>query len=178
MAKESRFRRSFNKWHDKRDKTLFRAERQDLYLIYWTLWRTFKFKKCLWVTCKILGLFVTPFTANDKYSLLNRGNFLQHFQMQLSKKRKTLSNFFLYFVKLYSILNIFKKRWPWHLMNIWIYGLRNTSLNKRLKSPTSEDPSTSDMVNEQKHNWNLSRNTFTIFINPFEGHSGWKSLSE
>ena len=63
-------------------------------------------------------------------------------------------------------------------MNIWIYRLRNTSLNKCLKSPISEDPLKSDMVNVPKHYWNLSRNTFTIFIDPFEGHSGWKSLSE
>ena len=178
MAKKSRFRRSFDKWHDKRDKTLFRAERQDLYLIYWTLWRTFKFKKCLWVTCKILGLFVTPFTANDKYSPLNRGNFLQHFQMQLSKKRKILSIFFLFAKFTFNFEYFQKKRWPSHLMNIWIYRLRNTSLNKCLKSPISEDPLKSDMVNVPKHYWNLSRNTFTIFIDPFEGHSGWKSLSE
>ena len=31
------------------------------------------------------------------------------------------------------------------------YGLRNTWLGKCLKSPVSEDPSTSNMVNGPKH---------------------------
>ena len=35
-------------------------------------------------------------TADDKYSLLNRGNLLQHVQMQLSQKRKTFSGFFVF----------------------------------------------------------------------------------
>ena len=43
---------------------------------------------------KILGRFVNPLTADDKYSPLNRGNFLQHVQMQLSQERKTFSQFF------------------------------------------------------------------------------------
>ena len=49
--------------------------------------------------CKILGLFVNPLTADDKYSLFKRGNLLQHFQMQLSRKQKTFSEFFFEFSK-------------------------------------------------------------------------------
>ena len=45
------------------------------------------------VQAKILGLFVNTLTADDKFSLLNRGNLLQHVQMQLSQKRKTFSEF-------------------------------------------------------------------------------------
>ena len=44
--------------------------------------------------CKILGLFVNPFTADDKYSLLKRGNLLHHVQMEISQKRKTFCQFF------------------------------------------------------------------------------------
>ena len=59
---------------------------------------------------KILGFFVNPLTAGKKYSLLNRGNLLQHFQMELSRKQKAFSLFFwLHFLNLNSILNIFKK---------------------------------------------------------------------
>ena len=36
-------------------------------------------------------------------------------------------------------------------MYFWTYGLRNTWLDKRLKIPVSEDPSTSNMVNGSKH---------------------------
>ena len=54
-------------------------------------------KKALLVIFKISGLFVNPLTADDKYSLLNRGNFLQHYQMQVSQKRKKFSQFFFAF---------------------------------------------------------------------------------
>ena len=48
---------------------------------------------------KVLGLFVNPLKADDKYSLLNRGNLLQHFQMHLSQKRKIFCEFFFTFSK-------------------------------------------------------------------------------
>ena len=74
-------------------------------------------------------IFSCNYLGNEKYSL----------------------NFFLNFLYLDSILNIFKKKWPSHLMYFWTYGLRNTWLDKRLKIPVSEDPSTSNMVNGSKH---------------------------
>ena len=56
-----------------------------------------------------LELSVNPLTADDKYSLLKRGNLLQHFRIHLSQKRKISLNFFFHFLNLDSILNIFKK---------------------------------------------------------------------
>ena len=58
---------------------------------------------------KILGLFAALLTVNNKYSLLNRGNLLQHIPMHLSQKQKCFLNFFLHFLNLDSILNIFEK---------------------------------------------------------------------
>ena len=54
----------------------------------------------LLVICKFLRLFVNFMTADDKYSLLNRDNLIQHIQMQLSKKQKNFLsiNFFLHFL--------------------------------------------------------------------------------
>ena len=49
-----------------------------------------------------------------------------------------------------------------------IYRLRNTSLDKYLKSPVLEDPSKTDTVNRPKQCWNLNDSTFTIFIDPRE----------
>ena len=63
-------------------------------------------------------------------------------------------------------------------MYFWTYGLRKTCLDKCLKSPLSEDPSRSNMVNRSKHCSNLNDSTFTIFIDPSEGNSGLKSISE
>ena len=52
------------------------------------------------------------------------------------------------------------------------YGLRKTWLDKCLKSPVSEDPSTSKMVKGKKHCGSLYDSTFTIFIDPCESNSG------
>ena len=49
--------------------------------------------------CKILGLFVNTLTADDKYSLLNRGILLQHLQMAILKTKNFLSIFFCTFCK-------------------------------------------------------------------------------
>ena len=87
--------------------------------------------------------------------------------------------FFVHILNLDPILNIFKKKkWPWWLIYFWTYGRRNTWLDKSLKTPVSEDPWTSNMVNGPKHGWNLNYSTITIFIDPCEGNSSWKSLSE
>ena len=111
MSKRSHFRGSFNKKDGKRVETLLKSERQHLYHIYWSLWMQFRLKKSFSVRCKILGLFVNPLSADNKYSLLNRGNLMQHVKMQLCQKWKSFAEFFfLHFVNLDSILNIFKKK--------------------------------------------------------------------
>ena len=99
MPKKSCFRGPFHKWHGKRAETLLKSERQHLYHIYLSLWTQCSRKNSLLEIWRILGLFVKPLSANDKYSLINRGSLLQHFQMKLSQKRKTLSQFFLAFSK-------------------------------------------------------------------------------
>ena len=50
-----------------------------------------------WVIWKILGPFVNLLTVQDKYFLLNRGNLLQHFQIQLCQKQKTFSSISVFF---------------------------------------------------------------------------------
>ena len=50
-------------------------------------------------------------------------------------------------------------------------------LDKCLKSPVSEDPSTSNMVNMPKHCRNLHHNTFIIFIDHCQGNWAGKGLS-
>ena len=48
------------------------------------------------------------------------------------------------------------------------YGLRKTWLEKCLRSPVSEDPSTGNMVNELKHCFNLNKSTLSIFTDHCE----------
>ena len=112
MSKKSRFRGPFDKWQGKRAETLYKAARQHLYHIYWSLWRLCWLKKSLWLIWKILGLFVNPLSVDNKYSLCNRRNLLQHFQMQLfQKQKKKFLNFFLAFSKFrFSFELFFKKK--------------------------------------------------------------------
>ena len=110
MCKKSPLRRPFDKWHVKRVKTLLKPEKQQLYNTYWPLWRQFSWKKLLLVIIKILGLFVNPLTADDKYSFVNRGYLLQHLEMHLSQKRKRNSNFFFAFSKFRFTFQIFQKK--------------------------------------------------------------------
>ena len=56
-------------------------------------------------------MFVNSLTADDKYSILNRGNLLQHFQMQLSEKQKTFSEFVFGFSKFRFNFEEFQKKY-------------------------------------------------------------------
>ena len=55
-------------------------------------------------------MFVNTFTANAKYSPLNRDNFEQQIHMRLSKKRKTFSQFFPALLKSRLYLEYFPKK--------------------------------------------------------------------
>ena len=58
---------------------------------------TLIWKMSLLVICEILGLFISTFTADDKYFLHNSENLPQPIQMQLSKKQKSFSHLLLHF---------------------------------------------------------------------------------
>ena len=103
MSIKSRFKASFKKQHGKYTKALFKFAWQKLYHIYRSLWRQLTFKNFLLLIWKILRLFPNTLSADGKYSLLNRDNFTQPIQMQLSRKQKTFSQFFCAFLK--STLN-------------------------------------------------------------------------
>ena len=81
-----RFLVPFNKQHGKRAQTVFKSSRRHLYHSYRSVQKIFSLKNSLLVICKFLRLFVSRFTADDKYSLLNRENLMKPIQMQLSEK--------------------------------------------------------------------------------------------
>ena len=56
------------------------------------------------------------------------------------------------------------------------YRLPKTWLDQCVKSPVSEDPSKSNMVNATKHCLNLKDTPFTIFINHCKSNSLTKRL--
>ena len=99
ISKKSCFKGSFGNQHGKRAQTLLKFAWQNLYHIYWSLWRQLTLKKSLLGRCKISGLLPNTLSVDGKYSLLNRENLTQPIQMQLSWKQKTFSDFFSAFLK-------------------------------------------------------------------------------
>ena len=99
MSRKSRFKGSFIKQHGKCARTMLKFAWQNLYYIYWSLWRQLTFRKFLLVICKISRLFPSTLSADGKYSFLNRDNLRKAIQMQLSGKQKTFCQFFCAFLK-------------------------------------------------------------------------------
>ena len=56
------------------------------------------------------------------------------------------------------------------------YGLPKTWLDQCVKSPVSENPSKSQLVNAPEHSSNLKGSPFTIFLNHWEVNCPTKSL--
>ena len=138
----------------------------------------FRLKKLLWVISKFLGLSVSPLTADNQYSVLNRGNLLQNFQMQLLQKRKIFSEFFFIFPQFIFNFEHLQEKDESHSYVILNLRLRKMWLRKCQKSRLSEDPLTSNIVNRLKNCSKLNDSTFTIFIDPFKINACWKSCSE
>ena len=99
MSKKSRFRGCFDKQYGKRAQALLKSASQHLYHIHRSLPRKLSWKKSLLLTCQILGLLVNTLAADEKYPLVKRDSLTIKFQMQLSQKQKTFSEFFAAFLK-------------------------------------------------------------------------------
>ena len=113
VVRKACFGGPFEKQHGKWVQALLKSQPDCLYHIYWSLWKQLIREKSLLVTCKILRLVVNTFTADEKYSPLNRDNLGQPIHMQLSQKQKTFSRIFFKFLK--SILHLehfLKKDYP------------------------------------------------------------------
>ena len=176
MSKTSSFRRPFEKPHGKRAQARFKSVSHRLYQIHRSLSRQLSWKKTLLLTCQILGLLVNTLAANEKYPVLNRDNSKIPIQMQLSHKQKFFSAFSAALLKFSWNYERFQKN---RTLPAFLFpklrSLKRWS-DKSLKSPVSEDPSTSNMVNVPRHCWNLHDSTFIEFINHFEGNWVLKSL--
>ena len=178
MSKKSSFRGPFEKQHGKRAQPLLESTSQHLYHIHWTLQSKSSWKNSPFWTCQILGLLANTLAADEKYPVLNRDNLTIPIQMQLSQKQKTFSQFFAAFLK--SSLNFkhFEKKMTLIAFVFWKLLTPKTWLDKCLKSPVSEDPSTSNMADVPKHCWNLHHTIFIIFIDHCQVNWVGKNLSD
>ena len=64
---------------------------------------TIAFEKISLLICNVLRVFVNAMSADDKYSLRNRGNLTQPVQMQLPQNQETLSQFFFFAFLKYTL---------------------------------------------------------------------------
>ena len=99
MSKKSRFRGPFEKQHRKRAEPLFKSVWQHLYHIDWSLSSQLSWKKCLFLTCQILGLLFNTLAADEKNPVLNRYNLTKPIQRQLSYKQRNFFKSFAAFLK-------------------------------------------------------------------------------
>ena len=137
ISKKSRCSGSFDKQHGKREQALLKSASQHLYHIHQSLPRKLSWKRSLCLTWEILGLVVKTLAADEKYLVLHNDNLTIPIQMQLSEKQKTFSQFSAALLKCISVCP--KLRTP----KMW--------LDKCLKSPVLEDPSTRKVINVPKH---------------------------
>ena len=164
MSKKSRFRGPFENQHGKRAQTRFKSASRHLDHIGQSLTSQSSWKKSLLLTCQILELLVNTSAADEKYPVLNRDILTISIQKQLSHKQKTSLNFWMHFWNLDSILNILGKKMTLTAFVFPKLRILKTWLGKCLKSPASEDPSRSNMVNVPKHGSNLYHMVFFKFI--------------
>ena len=111
MTKQSQFRGSFEKQHGKRSQALLKYYSQHVYHIHWSLPRKLSWKKSLLLTCQILGLLVNTLAGDEKYPALNRDNLTIPLQMQLSEKKKKISEFLVAFLKANLNLKYFGEKY-------------------------------------------------------------------
>ena len=98
--------------------------------------------------------------------------------MQLSKKQKKSSWIFCFVLEIYNkFWTFWKKRCLSQLIYFRNYDLRNTWLDKCLKSEVSEDRSRVDMPNGRKYCWILHAGTFVIFSHHTKENKVGKCLS-
>ena len=125
----------------------------------------------LFVVSEILGVFVKTLTADDRHFPLNWENLQQPLQMQLSKKQKTFSQFFVPFLKS-------TKRWSSWFIYFPNNRLRKTGLDKCLKSLVSGHPLTVNMSKSRKQCWSLLNSTFIVLFHSSKGNWYEKSWSK
>ena len=90
--------------------TLLKSARNHYYPLLSSIRGKLSYKRSPAVWCEILRLFVNALTADDKYSGSNMQNFPQQVQTPLSQKQKTLSWFFIAFLKCAWNLEHFQKK--------------------------------------------------------------------
>ena len=99
MPKKYRFRGLFDKQHGKRAQSLLKSVSHHLYQVDWSHPNSVSWKKCLLLTCQILGLLPNTLADDKRYLVLPRNNLTIAIEILLSQKQKTFSQSFSAFLK-------------------------------------------------------------------------------
>ena len=109
-SKRSCFRTPFGNEGVNGFQTLLKSARHHYYPLFLSIQGKLSWKKLPSVWYEILRLFVNALTADDQYSGSNMQNLPQQVQTPLSQKQKTLSWFFIAFLKCAWNLEHFRKK--------------------------------------------------------------------
>ena len=113
MSKKSCFGTPFANERVNGSQTLLKSARHHYYPLFSSIRGKLSCKKSASVWYEILSLFVNALTADDKYSDSDMQNFPQQFRTPLSQKQKTLSGFFIAFMKCAWNLEHFQKKYEY-----------------------------------------------------------------
>ena len=109
-SRRSCFRTPFGNQRLNGFQTPLKVGRHHYYPLFWWISGKLSRKKTALLISKILRLFANPLTADDKNPCRDMQNFLQQLQTLWSRKRKTLSGFFIVFLKCAWHLEHFEKK--------------------------------------------------------------------
>ena len=124
--------------------------------------KVMELQKSILETWKFFSCFFNTLTADVKYSLISRDNWMQTIQKRLSKKQIIFCEDFSAFFKSALNMELFQKKWFSQLMYFRNYRPRKTCLDKCLTGLVWEDSLTGDMVNGLKYWFNLNESAFII----------------
>ena len=110
ISKKPHFRTAFDSQHVKGSQISVKSASHYFYLNSPSLWAKLILKMSLLVIWETLGVFVNTLTADDKYNLGNCANFQLPITMQLSKKLKTFSQFFVPYLEFTSNFKHFEQK--------------------------------------------------------------------
>ena len=105
-----RFRNSFDSQQVNGCQTLVKSAWKQFYQILWSLSGEMICKISPFVNFKILGVFANTFTVDHKYPVWNCENLQFHIEMQLSRKQKRFSQFYVPFMESSSNSKHFPKK--------------------------------------------------------------------
>ena len=118
MSKRPSFIQRFGRQHVNDCQTLLRSARNQFHPYIPLIWERRSRKTLVLVISEFSGQFLNTWTADYKYCRSNRENLWQQHSMQISRKLKTFSRFFIAFLKSTLNLEYFERKNQCQILSI------------------------------------------------------------